>query len=157
MKIHANLFLTACLLLSSALASAQTKGSCSGTVYRSKNPLLQEQASTQSLQVADESAMPDPVNWSCKKSIEQVLKQQAGTAAFQGQLMVKIDCNGKASNAKFLQSNNPTLATQLIALINGSTGNKIAQQKGNAVSAFTIVQLISIDGQLQYNPLFHNQ
>jgi hypothetical protein len=157
MKIQKTPVLACCLLLYAGLASAQAPFTCSGPLYRSADPLLLNEVSSKKLQIADEASSLDFSNWSSKGSIEQVLKQHRDASSFHAQVMVLIDCNGKASDAKFLQSSSPSLAQQLLPLINGSTGNRIAKAKGLAVSGYAVIHLMNENGHLIQNQLFVNQ
>lgn len=156
MKIQKPLVLASCLLLLSGLASAQTSSLCSGPLYRSADALLLNEANSKALRVAKEAASLDFINWSCKKEIEILLKEHKGTVPFHAQLMVFIDCSGKAANAKFLQSSDTELSRKLISVINGSTSNRTAKVNGLAVSAYAVVYLMNANGRLVYNPLFNN-
>lgn len=156
MKIPKPLML-GCLLLYAATGSAQTKTACSGTVYRSADQLLSLQSTTKSLLQCDEAAALDFKNWSCKSKVEQLLNKHASAGSFHAELMVLIDCNGKVTDAKILQTSDALITKELLPIIKGSTGNKTAKSKGKAVSGYAIAYLVSQGNAIMNNPLFVNQ
>ncbi|MEP7258422.1 MAG: hypothetical protein ABI687_08540 [Flavitalea sp.] len=129
-------------------------GACPTAVYRSTDPLLKKIKFTQSLPEADENAVVDLGTWSGRKKVADLLAKFPSKFSFNGQLLLKVDCNGTIISARFIQQSDKDIAAKLAAAITGAQLSSAAKKDRQPVSSYEVVNVLYSSGRLQRNPIF---